>query len=133
MKTTLIAIVAMIAGTAVGVGICQGMVSYFRRRLIKLRRQTQQADARKKTGIMDMVLVFEAVLLIAYTAAAMALFWHTGGEPSTLTACVFGVCGIENGVMGWIKTNKDRLAERDSHAPEEAKPPPEREEPPDVG
>ncbi len=29
---------------------------------------------------------------------------------ATLTACVFGVCGFENGVMGWIKTTKEKQA-----------------------
>ena len=53
-------------------------------------------------GVMDKVLIFEAVILIAYTVADLAVFWHTGAEPYTLTGCVFGVCGLENGVMGWI-------------------------------
>ena len=66
------------------------------------------------------------------------MFWHTGAEPSTLTACVFGVCGLENGVMGWIKTNKDKAAEaaktgRSGCQGAPAEPPTEREEPPDVG
>lgn len=33
-------------------------------------------------------------------------------EPATLTACVFGVCGFENGVMGWIKTTKEKVRDR---------------------
>lgn len=78
------------------------------------------------------------MILVAYTVAALAVFWHTGGEPSTLTACVFGVCGIENGVMGWIKTSKDRAAEAagTSGSGQRAAPqgpPTGREEPPDVG
>lgn len=77
-------------------------------------------------------------MLVAYTVADLAVFWHTGSEPSTLTACVFGVCGLENGVMGWIKTNKDKAAEAaktSGSGPQAAPeaPPTEREEPPDVG
>lgn len=66
--------------------------------------------------------------------AALAVFWHTGNEPATLTACVFGVCGLENGVMGWIKTNKDKAADaaRMSGGVPNG-PEPERKEPPDVG
>ena len=45
-------------------------------------------------------------------AADLAVFWHTGNEPATLTACVFGVCGFENGVMGWIKTTKEKVRDR---------------------
>ena len=56
---------------------------------------------------------------------------------ATLTACVFGVCGFENGVMGWIKTTKEKQAAARTNgsgqtaAPVE--PPTEREEPPDAG
>lgn len=32
-------------------------------------------------GVMDRVLVFEAVVLIAYTAAVLVVFWHTSTEP----------------------------------------------------
>ena len=82
-------------------------------------------------GTMDKILLLEAVVLIAYTIAALAVFWHTGLEPSTLTACVFGVCGIENGVMGWIKTEKQRKEAGTASNPPE--PPEDRQEPPDVG
>ena len=90
-------------------------------------------------GTMDKVLILEAVVLILYTAADLVVFWHTGNEPATLTACVFGVCGFENGVMGWIKTTKEKQAAEAARtsgsgrgaAPVE--PPTEREEPPDVG
>ena len=93
---------------------------------------------KKKMGTMDKVLVLEGMILVAYTVAALAVFWHTGGEPSTLTACVFGVCGLENGVMGWIKTNKDKAAEAtrtsgNGHKAGPEEPPADRPEPPDVG
>lgn len=68
--------------------------------------------AKKKMGTMDKVLILEGVILVAYTAADLAVFWHTGNEPATLTACVFGVCGFENGVMGWIKTTKEKARDR---------------------
>ena len=89
-------------------------------------------------GTMDKVLVLEAVILVAYTCAALAVFWHTGNEPATLTGCVFGVCGLENGVMGWIKTNKDKTASTNKtsgsgEAAAPVEPPTDREEPPDVG
>nr|UVY15379.1 MAG: hypothetical protein [Bacteriophage sp.] len=96
------------------------------------------ATEKRKIGTMDKVLVLEGVILVAYTVAALAVFWHTGGEPSTLTACVFGVCGLENGVMGWIKTNKDKAAEAartsgSGHKATPEEPPTDRPEPPDVG
>ena len=89
-------------------------------------------------GTMDKVLILEAVILVAYTVAALVVFWHTGNEPATLTACVFGVCGLENGVMGWIKTNKDKAMDTSKTSgsgekPAPVEPPTDREEPPDVG
>ena len=75
---------------------------------------------------MDKILMLEAAFLLCYTVADMIVFWHTGGEPTTLTVCVFGVCGMENGVMGWIKTSKDKM-ERSAEAQ------PERQDPTDIG
>lgn len=89
-------------------------------------------------GTMDKVLVLEAVVLILYTVADLVVFCHTGAEPYTLTGCVFAVCGLENGVMGWIKTNKDKAAEAartsgSGYQPAPEEPPTDRTEPPDVG
>lgn len=136
MKTLLIAAAAMAVGAAVGFFFCWATT--------RLTGGNHAAAARLATapkgkmGTMDKVLVLEGVILVAYTAAALAVFWHTGNEPDTLSACVFGVCGLENGVMGWIKTNKDKAAEaaRTSGSGQKTapvEPPTERKEPPDVG
>ena len=125
----------MAAGTALGFLLARivGPRLYRARRL-----QPDGSGRKKKMGVMDKVLILEVVILVAYTTADLIVFWHTGSEPATLTACVFGVCGLENGVMGWIKTNKDKAAEAakadgsgNQTAPMD--PPTEREEPPDVG
>lgn len=135
MKTLLIAAAAMAVGAAVGFFFCWATT--------RLAGGNHAAAARlaavqkKKMGTMDKVLILEGVILVAYTAADLAVFWHTGNEPATLTACVFGVCGFENGVMGWIKTTKEKQAAARTNgsgqtaAPVE--PPTEREEPPDAG
>lgn len=137
MKTMFLAIASMTLGTVLGFLVC-GATARRLRRNTRGQRTAPKARDTPKMGVMDKVLVLEGVILVAYTVAALAVFWHTGGEPSTLTACVFGVCGLENGVMGWIKTNKDRAAEAartsgSGHqtAPEE--PPTDRPEPPDAG
>lgn len=133
-RTVAVAALAMAAGTALGfLGF-----GFLAPRLYRARRlQRDGGGQREKVGVMDKVLILEAVILVAYAVADLAVFWHTGGEPSTLTACVFGVCGLENGVMGWIKTNKDKAAEAaktDGSGHRAAPvPPTEREEPPDVG
>lgn len=133
--TVVVAALAMAAGAALGFLLCRIVWP----RLYRPRRlQPDSGGDKGKMGVMDKVLILEAVILVAYTVAALAVFWHTGAEPSALTACVFGVCGLENGVMGWIKTNKDKAAEaaktgRSGCQGAPAEPPTEREEPPDVG
>lgn len=67
---------------------------------------------RKKTGVMDLILIIVAIVLIAYTVACLIIFVRVGLEPSTLTTCVFAAATGELGVMGWIKHNKDRQRER---------------------
>lgn len=135
-KTIIVAIIAWVVGAALGILLARATIAGYHRRVRALRRQLRGEG--KKMGTMDKVLVLEAVILVVYTVAALVVFWHTGNEPATLTACVFGVCGLENGVMGWIKTNKDKAAEAakadgsgNQTAPMD--PPTEREEPPDVG
>ena len=135
-KTIIVATIAWVVGAVLGILLARATIAHFQRRVRALRRQLRGEG--KKMGTMDKVLILEAVILVVYTVAALAVFWHTGAEPSTLTASVFGVCGLENGVMGWIKTNKDKAAEAnktsgsgEKTAPVE--PPTEREEPPDVG
>lgn len=70
---------------------------------------------RKKNtvGVMDRILVFIAILLLIFTSAMIVIYVKTGGIPDTLCTCVFSVCGGECGVMGWIKTNKDRQRDRE--------------------
>lgn len=136
MKTAIIGAVAMAGGAAVGFFLC-----YVANLLNGGKRAGPRRAAKaekKKMGTMDKVLVLEAILLISYTVADLVVFWHTGAEPYTLTGCVFAVCGLENGVMGWIKTNKDKAAEAarasgSGRRADPVEPPTEREEPPDVG
>ena len=112
MKTMILAVASMAMGTLLGFLVCGATARRLRRNTRGQRTARKEKDAHKKMGVMDKVLVLEGVILVAYTVAALAVFWHTGGEPSTLTACVFGVCGFENGVMGWIKTTKEKVQDR---------------------
>lgn len=135
-KTIIVAFIAWVVGAALGILLARATIASYHRRVRALRRELRGEG--KKMGTMDKVLILEAVILVVYTVAALVVFWHTGNEPATLTACVFGVCGLENGVMGWIKTNKDKAAEAaktsgSGHQAAPMDPPTEREEPPDVG
>lgn len=135
-KIIIVAAIAWAVGAALGILLARTAIARLHRRVHALRLQLRGEG--KRMGTMDKVLILEAVILVAYTVAALVVFWHTGNEPATLTACVFGVCGLENGVMGWIKTNKDKAMDTsktsgsgEKTAPVE--PPTDREEPPDVG
>ena len=128
MNTFIVAAAAWAAGAVLGYCAAQRAYKHLRKRLRALRRENK-----KKMGTMDKILVLEAVLLVAYTVADLMVFWHTGAEPATLTACVFGVCGLENGVMGWIKTNKDKNSGPSGNDRDGGEPTTHREEPPDVG
>lgn len=136
MKTVFIAAAAMMGGAALAFALCWVATRLAGGNRVAAARLAKAAE--KKMGTMDKVLILEAVVLVIYTAADLAVFWHTGSEPATLTACVFGVCGLENGVMGWIKTNKDKAAEAVGTSGSGTQPPPEEPpagtgEPPDAG
>ncbi len=67
---------------------------------------------RKNIRTMDVVLVIIASFLLVFVVIMMWLYYHTGGIPDTLCSCVFAICGGECGVMGWIKTTKERYQDR---------------------
>ena len=63
---------------------------------------------KEKWKTMDVILVILAIFLLVFVIVMIAIYIRTGGIPDTLCTCVFSVCGGECGVMGWIKTTKDR-------------------------
>lgn len=67
---------------------------------------------KRKVKTMDAVLATMAVFLMVFVVAMLWLYRTTGGIPDTLCTCVFAACGGECGVMGWIKTTKERQRER---------------------
>lgn len=67
---------------------------------------------KKKVRTMDVVLVIIAVFLLLFIITMLILYYVTGAIPDTLCTCVFAICGGECGVMGWIKTTKERQRDR---------------------
>lgn len=67
---------------------------------------------KKEVRTMDVVLVVIALFLLVFVTVLIVLYYLTGGIPDTLCTCVFAICGGECGVMGWIKTTKERKQER---------------------
>ena len=76
----------------------------------------------KSPKTMDVILVIVGAALLIFTVVMIVIYVRTGMEPSTLETCVFAALGGECGVMGWIKTTKDKLREREWQQ-EDAKPP----------
>lgn len=67
---------------------------------------------KKKVRTMDVALVIIAVFLLLFIITMLILYYVTGAIPDTLCTCVFAICGGECGVMGWIKTTKERQRDR---------------------
>ena len=92
------------------------------------KRRKRKGAARKKLKTMDTILVVMAVLLVAFTLKMIFVFEQTGAIPDTLCTCVFAALGGECGVMGWIKTTKDKLTDRKWQIEDRAQDEKEREE-----
>ena len=67
---------------------------------------------KKKMGTMNIVLIILAIFILIFVGVMLWMYYRTGGIPDTLCTCVFAICGGECGVMGWIKTNKERYRDR---------------------
>lgn len=67
----------------------------------------------KKLGTMDLILIIVGFLLISFTIVMILLFKLYGSTPDTLITCVFAALASECGIMGWIKTTKERRKERE--------------------
>ena len=76
------------------------------------QKDFQKNTERHKMGVMNFILVFAAVTLTVFTSVMIYVFVKCGSVPDTLCTCVFAVLGGECGVMGWIKTNKDKIRDR---------------------
>lgn len=66
----------------------------------------------KKVGTMDIILIIVGISLLVFTIYMIYLFKIYGAVPDTLVTCVFACLGGECGIMGWIKTNKDKREDR---------------------
>lgn len=75
-------------------------------------RKAKKSSQKKSPGVMNIILVIVGVSLFAFTIAMIQIFRECGAVPDTLVTCVFAALGGECGIMGWIKTTKDRRQER---------------------
>ncbi len=77
------------------------------------RRRRKRPSQKKSPGVMNIVLIIVGVSLFAFTIAMIQVFKEYGAVPDTLVTCVFAALGGECGIMGWIKTSKERRRERE--------------------
>lgn len=92
----------------------------FLNRKARVRRKTKVQNTEKgqkesflsRFGTMNLILVIIGVTLLTFTIVMIDLFKNYGTIPDTLVTCVFAILGGECGVMGWIKTNKDKNRDR---------------------
>ena len=80
---------------------------------MKNKKQKQQMRT------MDFILVVVGILLISFTIAMIILFKKYGSVPDTLITCVFASLAGECGIMGWIKTTKEKNKDREWYLADE--------------
>lgn len=67
---------------------------------------------KKKLKTMDVALVILLSVMIIFTVAMIWIFLRVGSVPDTLITAVFAVMGGECGILGWIKTTKDKQSNK---------------------
>ena len=67
---------------------------------------------KKSVGIMNIILLIVGIFLFVFTVYMIRLFEEYGSIPDTLCTCVYGALAGECGIMGWIKTSKERHRDR---------------------
>lgn len=68
---------------------------------------------KKEIRTMDLILVIVGLLLISFTVSMILIFRKYGSVPDTLITCVFAALAGECGIMGWIKTTKEKNKDRE--------------------
>ena len=72
------------------------------------RTQAKTKGRKKRMGTMDFILLIVFLCLTVFTIAMIVLFTVYGSVPDTLITCVFATLGGECGILGWIKTTKEK-------------------------
>ena len=80
---------------------------------IRKARKKNRKPLLQRIGTMNLILLITFLSLVAFVVKMIQLFEEYGAVPDTLITCCFAVCGGECGIMGWIKTVKERNRERE--------------------
>lgn len=78
----------------------------------KKNAASTQPSPKKSIGVMNIILVIVGILLVLFTVKMIIVFETYGAIPDTLCGCVFTALAGECGIMGWIKTTKDKFIDR---------------------
>ena len=78
-------------------------------------KSTQNSKpAKKKAGVMNVALIILLIVTFGFTAVMIYLFMQYQAVPDTLITCFFtAVCG-ECGILGWMKTSKEKHKKNDT-------------------
>lgn len=69
-------------------------------------------EEKKGLATMTIILMIIGILVVAFTITMIWVHIKTGNTPDTLITCFFVATTGEFGVMGWIRTTKDRDKKR---------------------
>lgn len=103
---------AFLFAGGVAVNIYVGSKILKRQRNAEEGISSESCKPKKKFGTMNLILILIGVFLLAFTVYMIVLFKEYGMIPDTLVTCVFASLAGECGIMGWIKTSKERKRER---------------------
>lgn len=76
------------------------------------KRQPERRSLADRLGVMNIILIICGGALLVFTLEMISLFKQCGAIPDTLVNCVFIALTGECGIMGWIKTTKEKNRER---------------------
>lgn len=105
------AIVGVVLGYLFKRTVCEGAGGNVKNSVESVENAAEKKE-RRNIKVMDLILVIVGVSLLVFTIVMIQLFKVYGTVPDTLITCVFATLGGECGIMGWIKTTKDRNRER---------------------
>ena len=70
---------------------------------------------KKQIHTMDVILIIVGITLLLFTVGMIIVFLYIGSVPDTLITCVFAALGGECGVMGWIRTAKEKNKKKEEY------------------
>lgn len=77
--------------------------------IFRLRKALSvEQQKRKKGRVANVVLVFIAITIVVFIMSMIWLYYEKDGVPDTLIVSVFTLVSAEVGILGWIRTAKEK-------------------------